>query len=190
MHATQAGVILGTAAYMSPEQARGATWTSARTSGPLASCSTKCSPGRACSEETLAQFSPDSRFVAYQTNESGRFKIVVQRFPEPGGKWHVSTGGGTEPRWRADCKELYFIAPDGKLMAAAVSASGSAFETGTPVALFTTRIAGGVGNSFRSRYAVSRDGRFLINQLAEESATAPITLILNWQAALGARERR
>ena len=58
--------------------------------------------------------------------------------------------------------------------------SGSAFEAGTPVALFTTRIAGGVANLFRSQYAVSRDGRFLINQLAEESAAAPITLILKW----------
>jgi hypothetical protein len=58
--------------------------------------------------------------------------------------------------------------------------AGSAFETGTPVALFPTRIAGGVANLFRPQYAVSRDGRFLINQLAEESTAMPITVILNW----------
>jgi hypothetical protein len=116
-----------------------------------------------------------------QTNESGRFEIMVQAFPEPGGKSHVSTNGGIEPRWSAEGKEVYFIAPDGKLMAATASASNSTFETGTPTALFPTRIAGGAANLFRPQYAVSRDGRFLINQLAEESASTPITLILNWK---------
>lgn len=58
-------------------------------------------------EEVLAQFSPDGRWVAYQTNESGRFEVVVQPFPDAGGKWQVSTGGGVAPRWRADGKELY-----------------------------------------------------------------------------------
>jgi len=93
----------------------------------------------------------------------------------------VSTNGGIEPRWGADVKELYFIAPDGKLMAATVSASSDNFETGTPAPLFPARIAGGVTNLFRPQYAVSRDGRFLINQLAEESTATPITLILNWK---------
>jgi hypothetical protein len=95
----------------------------------------------------------------------------------------VSAKGGTEPRWSADGKELYFIAPDGKLMAATVSPSSSTFETGTPMALFQTRIADGAANLFRPQYAVSRDGRFLINQLVEESASTPITLILNWKPA-------
>ena len=130
-------------------------------------------------EERNGQFSSDGRWVAYETNESGRFEIVVQPFPAPSGKWQVSTGGGTQPRWRADGKELYFIAPDGKLMAAPVTASALTFEAGTPVALFPTRIAPVVG-TFRHQYAVSRDGRFLINQAAEESTTTPITLILNW----------
>src|SRR5262245_42080692 len=84
--------------------------------------------------ESNGQFSPDGRWVAYPTNESGRFEIVVQPFPEPTGKWQVSTGGGTAPRWRADGRELYFIAPDGKLMAAPVAASGLTFQAGTPVA--------------------------------------------------------
>lgn len=132
-------------------------------------------------DETRAQFSPDGRFVAYQTNEPGQFEIFVQPFPEANGKWQVSTGGGTEPRWRADGKELYFLAPDGKMMAVAVTAPGATFEAGLPVALFPTRIvSGGVGAVNRPQYAVSRDGRFLINQPVEESTASPITLILNW----------
>jgi serine/threonine protein kinase len=129
-------------------------------------------------EEGLGQFSPDGRWVAYQTNESGSsVEIVVQGFPEPSGKWQLSKDGGRQPRWRADGKELYFFAPDGKLMAVPVAVHGSTFEAGKPVALFGTRVVGGM---FVAQYAVSRDGRFLINQVVEESTAAPITLILNW----------
>src|SRR5262249_40538561 len=131
-------------------------------------------------EESLAQFSPDAKWVAYQTNESGRFEIMVQAFPEAHGRSPVSTNGGIEPRWRSDGKELYFIAPDGKLMAASVSTSGTNFQSEPAVALFQTHMAGGAVNLFRPQYAVARDGRFLINQLAEESSATPITLILNW----------
>jgi len=111
--------------------------------------------------------------VAYETNESGRLEIVVQPFPAPNGKWQLSTGGGKYPRWRADGKELYFIAPDNKLMAVTVAASGSTFEAGRPIALFPT-------SNDKARYAVSRDGRFLVNQTTEESTAIPITLIQNW----------
>ncbi len=132
-------------------------------------------------EEVLAQFSPDGRWVAYQTNESGRFEVVVQPFPDAGGKWPVSTGGGVAPRWRADGKELYFLAPDATLMAAPVTAAGASFEAGTPVALFQTRIVGGgTVRTSRPQYAVARDGRFLINQPVGDATTAPITLMLNW----------
>ena len=131
-------------------------------------------------EELNGQFSPDGRWVAYETNESGRFEIVVQPFPAPTGKWQVSTGGGIQPRWRADGKELYFIAPDGKLMAASITA-GATFAAGTPVALFPVTVPPGAGSN-KQQYAVSRDGRFLINQPVETSnTTAPITLILNWK---------
>ncbi|MBI4474963.1 MAG: PD40 domain-containing protein [Acidobacteria bacterium] len=136
------------------------------------------------SEERLAQFSSDGRFVAYETNESGQFEIVVQPFPEPTGKWQVSTGGGTQPRWRADGKELYFIAPDGKLMAASVTTGqnqDSPFDAGRPVALFPIQSVPIGGSIQRPQYAVSRDGRFLINQPVEEPTASPITLILNWR---------
>src|SRR5262249_6808010 len=86
-------------------------------------------------EESLAQFSPDVKWVAYQTNESGRFEIMAQAFPEARGRSPVSTNGGIEPRWRSDGKELYFIAPDGKMMAASVSTSGTTFQSEPAVAL-------------------------------------------------------
>jgi len=131
-------------------------------------------------EERQGQFSPDGRWVAYETNESGRYEIVVQPFPNATSKVQVSTNGGVQPRWRADGKELYFIAPDRKLMAAPVTISSSGFEPGKPVALFQTQIMVGPAAAYRAQYTVSRDGRFLINQLVEESNVTPITLILNW----------
>jgi serine/threonine protein kinase/Tol biopolymer transport system component len=130
-------------------------------------------------EELNGQFSPDGRWVAYETNESGRFEIIVQPFPVPSSKWPVSTGGGIQPRWRADGKELYFIGLDRKLMAASVTASGVTFAVGTPVALFPAPpLVPGAGFN-KHQYAVSSDGRFLINQAVEESTTTPITVILN-----------
>ncbi len=133
-------------------------------------------------QEVLAQLSPDGRWMAYQTNESGRFEVVVQPFPDAvGSKWQVSTAGGVAPRWRADGKELYFLAPDAKLMAVSVTATGASFESGTPVALFPTRVIdGGTVATSRPQYDVARDGRFLINQPVADAAAAPITLILNW----------
>jgi eukaryotic-like serine/threonine-protein kinase len=87
-----------------------------------------------------------------KTNESGQFQIVIQPFPNPAGKWTISTGGGTAPRWRHDGKELYFIDPEGKLMAALVRASTSSFDAEPPVPLFQTRM---IKNVYKQQYAVS-----------------------------------
>jgi Tol biopolymer transport system component len=133
-------------------------------------------------EETLAAFSPDGRWVAFQTDESGRPEVVVQPFPAAAGRWQVSTAGGVAPRWRADGTELHFLAPDATLMAAPVTAAGASFVAGPPVALFQTRIVmGGTMPSDRPQYAVAADGRFLINQPVADAASPPITLILNWR---------
>ncbi|MEQ1760969.1 MAG: protein kinase [Vicinamibacterales bacterium] len=133
------------------------------------------------SEEVLAAFSPDGRWVAYQTNESGRFEVVVQPFPDTGSKWQVSTGGGVAPRWRADGQEIYFLAPDATLMAVSTTAAGGSFEAGTPAALFPTRIVdGGTVANNRPQYAVARDGRFLINQPVGDATASPIMLLMNW----------
>jgi dipeptidyl aminopeptidase/acylaminoacyl peptidase len=125
--------------------------------------------------ETLGQFSPDGRWIAYQSNESGSFEIYVQPFSATGAKWQISTQGGSQPRWRADGKELFFIAPDTKVMAATVTSSATTFVAAPPVALFQTRIVNPSATQ-KHLYAVSRDGRFLINELAEDSTPTPITL--------------
>jgi Tol biopolymer transport system component len=129
--------------------------------------------------ERMGQFSPDGRWVAYETNESGRPEIMTRAFPKSSGAFPVSTGGGTAPRWRGDGKEIYFISPDSKMMAVPVETDGASFEAGRPVALFSTDI---VDQPFKAQYTVSRDGRFLLNNLQPEEASAsPITLILNWK---------
>jgi Tol biopolymer transport system component len=134
--------------------------------------------------ERNGQFSPDGHWLAYQTNESGRPEVVVVPFPDPTEKRLVSTSGGTQPRWRSDGEELYFVASDGRLMAAPIAiarqANGTRIEVGAPVSLFQTRMVGSGAATGRAQYAVARDGRFLISQ-PEESATTPITLILNWK---------
>jgi eukaryotic-like serine/threonine-protein kinase len=135
-------------------------------------------------EERSGQFSPDGRWVAYQSNETGQFEIYVQPFPGPGVRSKVSTAGGTDPRWQPDGRELFFIAPDAKLTATSVRIEAGAIEAGSPVALFQARVATGGLASMMPEYAVSQDGRFLINTRVDDSGIAPIVLILNWKAAL------
>ncbi len=139
--------------------------------------------------EGYAMFSPDGRWVAYQSNESGRPEIYVRPFVRPSddssatqadGQWQVSTGGGIHPVWRHDGKELFYLNPAGELMAAPITTTAAAVVPGVPVALFPTRIVGGGIDAIQVRqYDAARDGRFLINTVVE-SAAAPITLIQNW----------
>jgi WD40 repeat protein len=134
-----------------------------------------------------AQFSPDGKWIAYQSNESGRYEIYLQPFPGPGPKSMISSGGGTQVRWRRDGKELFYVAPDGRLMSVAVgSLSNGALDLATPVALFQTRLASTAGLAGgRQQYDVSLDGQqFLMNTYADtgtEIGTSPITVILNWK---------
>lgn len=138
-------------------------------------------------------FSPDGRWIAYMSNESGRYEVYVVPFPGTAGgrptaaapdtsttKWQISTSGGTWPRWRRDAKEIFYLAPDGSLMAAGVNGQGSAFEVGAVQRLFATRAVGS-----GSQYDVSADGqRVLVNTVAEEIVPPPITLVVNWVGAL------
>jgi hypothetical protein len=133
------------------------------------------------------EFSPDGRWLAYESNESGRFEVYVQPFPEAGGKMQISIAGGTQLRWRPDGKELYYVAPDARLMAVPVAASpdGKTLDLGVPAPLFRTRLASGAGVSAgRPEYAVAPDGRFLMNTAVEDTAPSPITIVLNWEAGL------
>jgi Tol biopolymer transport system component len=142
-------------------------------------------------DEIQGQFSPDGRWLAYASNESGRYEIYVQTFPETGGKWQISVGGGLQPRWRRDGQELFYIAPDHRLMAAPIHlAPGTrALEASAAVALFQTKLATGVnivpaGFQARPQYAVAADGRFLMNVFADEGVTSPITIVQNWTVGL------
>lgn len=129
-------------------------------------------------EERLGDFSPDGHWVVYETDESGRSEIVAQAFPKPNGTVHVSTGGGSAPRWSTDGKEIYFIAPDGKMMAVPIATAGSTITREKPVALFPTQIQNLL--LYKHQYAVAKGGRFaVINRQAEPAS--PIMLILNWK---------
>jgi eukaryotic-like serine/threonine-protein kinase len=143
-------------------------------------------------DETQGQFSPDGRWIAYTSNESGREQIYVRPFAEGGGQWEVSTEGGSQARWRPDGKELFYVSPDNRLMAVSihVTADGHGLDADTPAELFPTRLPTSgrgltlTGWQSRPLYAVAPDGRFLMNVIADEGVTSPITIVLNWTAAL------
>ena len=131
--------------------------------------------------EVLPVFSPDARYAAYMSNESGRFEIYVQQFPGPGGKWQVSAAGGTEPHWSADGKTIYYRGLDMKIMAAEVDA-GATFTAGVPQPLFDARIQPG---QRRNSFLVTRDGqKFLLLSPLGKEKIAPITVVLHWPESL------
>jgi serine/threonine protein kinase len=133
--------------------------------------------------EWQGQFSPDAKFIAYTSDESGKAEIYVQPFPVSGAKWMISAGGGSQPRWRRDGKEIFYLSLERKLMAVEVK-TARGLEAAIPKPLFQTRIQGST-LSPGSRYAASANGqRFLISSAPEELASAPITLVLNWTAGL------
>jgi dipeptidyl aminopeptidase/acylaminoacyl peptidase len=136
-------------------------------------------------DEIEPQFSPNGKWISYTSNESGRNEIYVQSFPVTGGKWQISTDGGNDARWRPDGKEIFYIAPDRKLMAVRVSPNGNALEPSAPVPLFQTRVSGVLGTGLRFNYTVSLDGeRFLIATEVGETRYEPFIVVLNWTALL------
>ena len=139
---------------------------------------------KAVSTLKTARFSPDGKWVAYSSNESGKWEIYVTTFPDAHGKWQVSTAGGTQPRWRGDGKELFYLSPDDKLVAVPVK-TGANFDTGTPSALFQAYPRETVAaTSEQFFYDVSQDGqKFLINTQLK-SAIRPMSVVLNWPSKL------
>jgi serine/threonine protein kinase len=134
--------------------------------------------------ESGGRFSPDGRWIAYSSNESGTFQVYVQSFPPSGGKWMISTNGGTQPRWRHDGKELFYLGYDRKLMVVGVKEDANKFEAGSPQALFEMRVIVGFVVPISS-YEITRDGqRFLVLTPVEESSPSPLTVVLNWTASL------
>ena len=126
--------------------------------------------------EDWARFSPDGRRIVYVSAESGRDEIFVQDFPSPSGRLQVSTGGGFNPRWRGDGREIFYVAHNGRLTAVELEEGPSGLEAGPPRELFKI-----VGNS----YAVPADGqRFLVDLRSEDPGKAPATVVLNWTRML------
>jgi Tol biopolymer transport system component/tRNA A-37 threonylcarbamoyl transferase component Bud32 len=136
-------------------------------------------------DKAQSKISPDGRFLAYTTNDSGTYQIVVQSFPDPtGGKWQISSQGGIEPKWRHDGRELYYLALDGKLMAVSIK-SEKTLEAGTAMPLFDTPLTYQRGQLPRThRYDVAPDGRFLLAVPKATAAAPPIVAVMNWTAGL------
>jgi hypothetical protein len=133
--------------------------------------------------EWEARFSPEPnpRWVAYVSDESGRGEVYIQSFPEPRGKWPISTGGGRNPRWGRDGRELYYVAPDDKLMAVSLKVGLDTVEASEPRALFTVPWDAA---AFASAYDVAPDGQRFLVRAAPETGSQPLQVIVNWPALL------
>ena len=133
--------------------------------------------------EATGMLSPDGRWMAYSSEESGRREVYVQPVPPSGGKWLISTDGGRDARWRSDGRELYYLSLDNELMAVDIEPAGDAPTWENPRALFQAPF-----RQFpqqRNSFDVTADGqRFLVNTLVEGASSTPITWILNWTAEL------
>jgi eukaryotic-like serine/threonine-protein kinase len=132
--------------------------------------------------EIEPQLSPDGRWLAYTSDESGRLEVYVRPFRAPGAAWLISTGGGSDPRWRSDGAELYYLSPDRALMAVGIGA-GAGFKAEGPSPLFQARMSGPLGLGVRFNYAVGAAGRrFLITADAPDTVPSAIEIVMNWHA--------
>jgi eukaryotic-like serine/threonine-protein kinase len=125
--------------------------------------------------------SPDGRWLAYLSTESKRAEIYVVSFPQPGGKWQISTNGGIDPVWSRDGRELYYYSLDGKIMAVEIK-PGAQFQFGVPKPLFAINLA-----STNVSFDVSKDGRFLLPVLVQQQGSSLMNVVLNWPQMLKAK---
>ncbi len=129
------------------------------------------------SDNTNGQISPDGKWVLYASNESGDWEIYATTFPGAQGKWQVSRGGGSEPRWKSDGKEMYYLNSHGLMMAVAVDA-GATFSSGTPAPLFQVRGRAPISSTDLFTYDVAKDGqRFLVNQYVKPEHVEALTIV-------------
>jgi eukaryotic-like serine/threonine-protein kinase len=137
------------------------------------------------------QFSPDGRWMAYSSDESGKPEVYVTRFPGAGTKWQISQAGGTSPRWRRDGKELFYLAPDADLMLAEVDGSGTIFQVGAVRRLFHVLLKTGASRldlnptNEQIGYDAAPDGKWFVANAPTLGSPPPITLITNWTPELG-----
>jgi hypothetical protein len=129
------------------------------------------------------QVSPNGRWIAYGSNESGKFEVYVQRFPPSSGKWQISTTGGDEPQWRRDGKELFYLATDNRIMAVDVKAESTDFHAGVPKPpLFEIH---GTPARRRNHFVVTANGQRSLAVLPlEQTHSSPITVVTNWMEQL------
>jgi eukaryotic-like serine/threonine-protein kinase len=140
---------------------------------------------RSVADEHYGTLSPDGRWLAYISNETGAYEVYVESFPATGFKRQVSTQGGFEPQWRRDGKELFYLAPNQTLMAVGVKSSPTTLEVRPPETLFATRIKWMEIQAVAHHYAADPDGqRFLISGATDEARSVPVTIVLNWSATL------
>jgi serine/threonine protein kinase/Tol biopolymer transport system component len=144
---------------------------------------------RASASAYDAQFSPDGRWVAYTSRESGTQEVYVAPFEPakvldgggtsgtPAGKWQVSSSGGSVPRWRRDGKELFYLGPENTIMAVEVEGTGASFNVGRSQRLFIAPV-----NPFDSTYDVAPDGQRFVMSASPEEESGPLVLMLNWTA--------
>jgi len=132
------------------------------------------------SNQSNGMISPDGRWAAYASDESGNFEIYVTTFPGAAGKWQVSRGGGAEPRWRADGKEIFYIGPKSMLTAVPVTATADSFSTGNPTPLFQIHGRAPISSTDIFTYDVAKDGqRFLVNRYVKPDHLTPLTVVLH-----------
>jgi hypothetical protein len=133
------------------------------------------------SNEVDATFSPDARWIAYASGQSGRFEVFVTAADGSPGTWQISQGGGRFPRWRRDGKEILYVGPQGTntIFAASIELAGTTVTLGPGKRLFSLQFRGG-------GYGVSADGRsFLMNVIGARQVPDPVTIVVNWTAGLG-----
>ena len=135
--------------------------------------------------ETHSQISPDGRWVAYVSDESGRAEVYIQSFTPSGGKWQISTGGGDQPKWREDGKELFYVSSAKRLMAVPVSTAGSAIEAGLPVQLFEVFVPSRTLTGDRNDYVVMDNGqKFIVSSFVDREKARPIAIVSNWVSTI------
>jgi hypothetical protein len=135
-------------------------------------------------QEFLPSLSPDGRWMAFVSDESGRMEIYLQRFSDPGERIRISTDGGTLPRWRGDGRELFYLSADARLVAVPVDLTGTP-EVGTPQRLFG--LGSAVGVDVLDRYDVISDGQRFLTIDSVQGSGSEVIVILDWEARLSER---
>jgi serine/threonine protein kinase/Tol biopolymer transport system component len=132
--------------------------------------------------EVQGRFSPNGRWIAYASDESGRFEVYVRPFPVASGQTQISIAGGVQPEWRQDGKELFYLSADGKLTAVPVTTDGPTFTVGAPRVLFDVEVPEPIA-PYPSDYAVTADGqRFFVNTVVDQPTRPALTVVVNWAA--------